>query len=218
MPDQNQNQSAGSSFGSDNPPVLGRFTDDKGRIVSPNVDRQNEALPVGRVLPSAAQLLDIQKTQGNAALRKILNLYRIDAPWAEYRALTEGYLRRITRMPPAFDQAGNATGDPAAQAAGFDADLRAILDPSTKKGLRQILKQTSQRYSTVEAAGGNPKQLFMRITDGEVRNGRWSVCAGCEERAGAIGTLAMHEAIGAPGFASCQGGGDCNCQLVPYDV
>lgn len=217
MPDQNQ-QSAGSSFGSDDPPVLGRFTDSRGRIISPNVDRQNEALPVGRTLPSAAQLLDIQRTQGNAALRRVLNLYRVDAPWGEYRAMAEGYLRRITRLPPAFDQAGNATGDPAAQAANFEATLKDILDPSTKKGLRQILKQTAQRYSTVEAAGGDAEQLFMRITDGEIRNGRWSVCSGCEERAGAIGTLAQHEAIGAPGFASCQGGGDCNCQLVPIDM
>ena len=207
-----------SSFSEADPPKLGRYTDSRGRIISPNVDRQNEALPVGRTLPSAAQLLEIQRTQGNAALRRVLNLYRIDAPWAEYRALSEGYLRRITRLPPAFDQAGNATGDPAAQRQAFEDNLRQILDPSTKKGLRQLLKQTAQRYSTVEAMGGNTEQLFMRITDGEVRNGRWSVCAGCEERAGAIGTLAMHEAIGAPGFASCQGGGDCNCQLVPYDV
>jgi hypothetical protein len=79
-----------------------------------------------------------------------------------------------------------------------------------------MARQTQQTFTTVEGLQGDLATEFIRVTDTEIDDkGNASTCDSCEALAGEIGTLAYHQEIGMPGPASCQGGGYCNCQLVP---
>jgi hypothetical protein len=180
----------------------GKIRDERGRVISPFVSDDREALPLGRVLPTPAEMRRMTKDQ----LWKVLRAYKVKGPWQQYLESQSKYLERVTRMSP---------GDPS-----FQAELDRILDAQNSEDApRKLARATYRQLQVAEYSRGQPDtQLFIRITDTEVyASGQVSTCDECFARAGATGNLAFHEGIGKPGADSCLGGDRCNCQLVPIE-
>lgn len=178
-------------------PPRPRGKDKMGRVQSPHLEWLQDKdirFPVGKPIPPPAALLKLPRHE----LDLILQRYKVFAPWNEMIAQAQGYVARLSSIPP---------GSP-----DFEDEVNRITQPSSRRGLLGLVRRTQQNYTTMIAAQGNPQQVFIRVTEGGD-----GVCELCEERAGAMGTLAHHEAIGAPGAASCLGGDYCRCQLYPVD-
>jgi hypothetical protein len=183
------------------PPPKGRHVDSKGRVVSPNIISPDDALqPIAEVMPNASQMRRMSKGQ----LWRRLRQHKIFRPWDDYVEGQAQYLERMTKLRPGSEQ--------------FEDELNGITDLSSRKNLRMMTKTVSRRFNTAEAIGGDLDQLLIRVTDTEIVNGQPTTCGPCFELAGATGNYAFHVGIGLPGVDSCDGGDECNCELVPIEI
>lgn len=190
------------------PPPRGRHVDSKGRVVSPNIISTDDALqPIAEVLPNAGQMRNMSKGQ----LWRRLRQHKVLRPWDDYVEGQAQYLERISKFPPAGKRSK-------VQQQLFDEELDRLTDLSSRKNLRMMTKTVSRRFNTAEAIDGDLEQLLIRVTDTEIVNGQPTTCGPCFELAGATGNYAFHVGIGLPGVDSCQGGDECNCELIPIEI
>jgi hypothetical protein len=170
-----------------------RFLDDDFKIRAPNMALEGQ-VPVVDPLPRIGEISNLEDDQ----LIALLQRYGVISSWEDLRA----------KM---MATAGGAMSIPAG-APDYQERMEFLLDTGSRRTLVGMARRASERYATAEALGGDADAQLIRISEGDDH-----VCDSCQERAGAIGTLAEHEAIGAPGPASCHGVDLCRCQLVRID-
>ena len=170
-----------------------RYIDEDGKIRAPNMALAGP-VPVVDPLPDIASMIAMPDDE----LIRTLQRYGVTQPWSEMRAEMLSYVQRMARIP--------------AGAPDYRERAEMLLDMGSRRTLVGMARRASEQYATKEALDGDAGALLIRISEGDDH-----VCGPCEARAGIIGTLAEHEAMGAPGAASCDGGDYCRCQLVRID-
>jgi len=164
-----------------------------GKIEAPNIGRDGP-VPVVEPLPDIAGMVALDNDELIATLQR----YGVFPSWQELRSDLSDYTRRLQRIP--------------AGAPDYRERVEALMDAAGRRTLLGMARRTSERYATKEALDGDPNATLIRISEGDDH-----VCEQCEARAGIVGTLAEHEAMGGPGAASCLGGDYCRCQLMRFD-
>lgn len=168
-----------------------RIVDSDGRIQTPGIVRYDGFVPEERKIPDVNELKNLSRAELIAELQE----YGVIESWDSIVADAEQYVARLSKIP----------------AGSFMADLEVtnIIGTYSKRGLLSLNRRTQERYTTMLAIGGNPKQELIRISEGDE-----GVCENCVELDGVTGTLAQHRAVGLPGAQSCLGGDYCRCTLV----
>jgi hypothetical protein len=175
-----------------------RRIDEWGEFVAPTIERPTGTVPEIVPMPALADMVEMS----DADLRATLARHGVFEPWPQYVAHVQKYVTQFSSM---------SSGSPEWQER-VDAllDLTPRDDGRPSRALLGLARRTQERYTTMEAIDGNEKQLLCWISEGDDR-----VCAGCDLRAGDIGTIAEHEEQGLPGNMEC--GDNCRCQLVAVD-
>jgi hypothetical protein len=170
-----------------------RYIGEDGKIRAPNMALAGP-VPVVDPLPDIASMIALPDDE----LIRVLQRYGVTVTWEELRANMLDTVRAAMRIP--------------AGAPDYRERMEYFLDSGSRRTLVGMARRASEQYATKEALDGDAGALLIRISEGDDH-----VCGPCEARAGIIGTLAEHEAMGAPGAASCDGGDYCRCQLVRID-
>lgn len=170
-----------------------RYIDEDGKIRAPNMALAGP-VPVVDPLPDIAGMIALSDEE----LIAVLQRYGVTTTWEELRANMLDTVRAAMRIP--------------AGAPDYRERMEFLIDSGSRRTLVGMARRASEQYATREALDGDANAQLIRISEGDDH-----VCGPCEERAGMIGTLAEHEAMGAPGAASCDGGDYCRCQLVRID-
>jgi hypothetical protein len=173
--------------------VIERYIGEDGKIRAPNMALAGP-VPVVEPLPDIAAMIAMSDEE----LIRTLQRYGVEVTWADMQASAMAIASRAAMIP--------AGAPDYAERMGF------FIDSESRRTLVGMARRTSEKYATMEALDGDANALLIRISEGDDH-----VCGPCEQRAGMIGTLAEHEAMGAPGAASCDGGDYCRCQLVRID-
>lgn len=167
-----------------------RWADERGRVHSVLLERHS--MPVAVPLPELAELTSADPD----VIRALLERLGILKPTSEMIADAAEYVNRMRRLPP---------GTPVASE-----EIDKLLAADSKRGALSLARRGAERYTTLAAATrydteGQPyvdeTQLFCRVDEADERE-----CSSCASRAGIIGTLEAHSAVGMVGAASCQGG------------
>lgn len=172
--------------------TVARHLGPDGKIVAPNIGRAGP-VPVIKPLPDIAAMHAMDDGDLWAFL---VEMGVVDG--RAFAAGAEQIANRLMRVPP-------GTGD-------FDSLLDRMMESEGHRALVGMARRAKERWQTLEALDGDIAAELVRISEGDDH-----VCENCEALAGATGTLADHEAIGAPGAASCLGGDYCRCQIVRID-
>lgn len=170
--------------------VLDREEINKGVLYAPFLERDPGQLePRQRSMPTMVEM----KTMTDVELSSVLNQFGITEPWAQMRSSNVGYLMRMTQIPP---------GSPR-----FAAELERLLSQDTRRGLVGASRRAYHEYMIAQT---DTSGELLRIAENDK-----NTCDVCAALAGEVGTIEYHRSIGLPGAASCDGGDDCRCNLVP---
>lgn len=182
--------------------IPGEFFDSRGRFHGPAIERAADMTPVQVKLPSLPALKDYMKGMGPAAqadaLLAISRRYGITKTIREMGSEVGTWLDQVHGIPPGSEQ--------------FRAEMRRILAPKTSNvdAARKQARYSMRKYQQVAAQNGDPNQSFVRIAEGDE-----NTCEGpngCARLDGHVGTMAEHQAVGAPGMQIC--GSNCRCTLM----
>lgn len=158
----------------------------------------------GGFVPELAPMPDIRDMVGltNSQLNEVLKRFNVLPTWSEQYAEAQKYLAQFSTIPPALLSEDE-----------YQRRIRALLDLNPRKdgkpsrGLLGLSRRVQERYTTMEAIGGQPEAELIRIAELDD-----NTCSGCDALAGEMGTYAYHASIGLPGSQEC--GNNCRCQLV----
>lgn len=173
--------------------MIERYIGADGKIRAPNMGLAGQ-VPVVDPLPDIAAMIAMSDEE----LIRTLQRYGVEVSWADMQASAMAVAARAAAIP--------------AGAPDYAERMGYFIDSESRRTLVGMARRASEKYATMEALGGDADAQLIRISEGDDH-----VCGPCEQRAGMIGTLAEHEAMGAPGAASCDGGDYCRCQLMRID-
>lgn len=173
--------------------MIERYIGEDGKIKAPNMALAGP-VPVVDPLPDIASMI----AMADAELIRTLQRYGIEVSWEEIQASAMAIASKAAAIP--------------AGAPDYAERMEFLIDSEARRTLVGMARRASEKYATMEALDGDASALLIRVSEGDDH-----VCGPCEQRAGMIGTLAEHEAMGAPGAASCDGGDYCRCQLIRID-
>ena len=170
------------------------FADEKGRIQAPTLQRTKQGTVKVFKLPTAAQTLRMS----DAELIGIMQRFSVFRAWSDYFTGSSTYVAQQAR------QLTPLLGTPE-----FDRQMANLARPEDRRHLIGSVRRVQETWTTQRILDDNPNQEFIRVLDSHDNQ-----CDACIARAGTIGSIEEHEAIGLPGASSCFGGDYCRCQLV----
>jgi len=183
------------------PTVAKPRLDERGRLISPGLDRLPNGEPIMRQLPTYAEMVDLDDGQ----LADVMELYGIQKPWRQLQADAMGYATQMMQLPEGASEEMILREVQRLTGIGSQGSRRALLGGA---------REAQRAFTMSEFMRDNPPdQLYVRVPEGDE-----STCDRCLEYAGIEGTIPQHaEDPGLPGFASCDGGSYCRCVLIPVD-
>jgi hypothetical protein len=150
-------------------------------------------VPMAQPLPPLDDILALDVGDRIALLQR----FGVEAAWSQYISDQAAYLARVSKIPPGSQ--------------AWQDEMARLSDIFSSRGSLQMSRRATEQYTTVSAMHDNPAEEFIRISEGDDR-----VCSECERLEGEVGTYDYHASLGLPGAASCLGGDQCRCTLLPY--